>query len=160
MKCARYLLSNNLIKEQMIYRIFMVPLPKTATDTSPRVIFFAGMNFEPTAYKVEDIMKVATMIFDLMMEEDDQMIISGQIQISDMKNATVAHMLQWSPQMMKKMSVFTQEGSPFRIKAAHHINSPAFLEKFVNFFKQFLNEKMKSRVRNSHKLNFYCLQSF
>jgi hypothetical protein len=65
----------------------------------------------------------------------------------DMKNATLAHFLQFTPAMMKKMTMMMQDGSPFRMKGAHYVNTPSFFETVFNVFKGFLNDKMKSRVR-------------
>lgn len=124
----------------------MIPLPNTWSENSPRVILGRPGGYDPNLFKLEDIMKCFILIGDLLHEEDDQMIIAGQINVVDLKGATLAHFSAMTPQMMKKMAMMMQEASPFRLKAIHYINTPAFFEKFFNIIKQFLNEKIRSRV--------------
>jgi hypothetical protein len=83
---------------------------------------------------------------DLMMEEDDQMIVAGQMNMMDLKKATLAHFMAFTPNMLKKMTMMMQEGSAFRVKGMHYVNAPSFFEKVFTFFKTFLNDKMKSRI--------------
>ncbi|KAG5672154.1 hypothetical protein PVAND_002307 [Polypedilum vanderplanki] len=124
----------------------MIPLPETWAPDAPRIILGSMQKYDPKDYNVEEMMKVMMLCGDLMHEEDDQMIICGQVNIVDLKNATIAHFMMWTPQLMKKMTTIMQEGSPFRLKAIHYINAPSFFEKVFNVFKQFLNEKTKSRI--------------
>lgn len=88
----------------------MLPLPKTYADDAPRIIFGRMGGWDPAAFKPEEVMKVMMLVNDLMHEEDDQMIICGQVNIADMKDATLAHFLQFTPSMMKKMTMMMQEG--------------------------------------------------
>lgn len=127
----------------------MLPLPKSATPDEPRIIFGSFGGYNPADYPVDELMKVFVLVGDVMAEEDDQMIVAGQVNIIDLKNATLAHFMAFTPTMLKKMTTMMQEGSPFRVKAIHYVNVPGFFESVFTFFKQFLNEKMKSRVRNS-----------
>ncbi|XP_070491079.1 uncharacterized protein [Chironomus tepperi] len=124
----------------------MFALPTSWSEGAPRVIFSRSGGYDPSKYKLEDIMKCFTLIGDLLHEEDDQMIISGQINVVDLKHASIAHFTAFTPQMMKKMTVMMQDASPFRLKAIHYINVPSFFEKMFAVFKQFLNEKTKSRI--------------
>ena len=124
----------------------MFALPNTWSEESPRIIFSRSGGYDPTKYKIEDIMKCFLLVGDLIHQEDDQMIICGQINIIDLKHASIAHFSAMTPQMMKKMSLLMEQGSPFRMKAIHYINAPAFFEAMFNVFKQFLNEKNQSRV--------------
>jgi hypothetical protein len=125
----------------------MIPLPETWAPDAPRIILGSFSKYDPKDYPIEDMMKVSMLINDIMHNEDDQMLICGQVNVIDLKNATMAHFLAWHPQLMKKMTMMMQEGSPFRLKAIHYINAPVFFEKVFGVFRQFLNEKTKSRVR-------------
>ena len=89
----------------------MFPLPTTWSEGAPRVIFSRSGGYDPTKYKLEDIMKCYMLVGDLLHEEDDQMIVSGQINIIDLKHASIANFTAFSPQMMKKMTVMMQEVS-------------------------------------------------
>ncbi|KAG5672153.1 hypothetical protein PVAND_002306 [Polypedilum vanderplanki] len=137
----------------------MMPLPETWAPDAPRIILGSMQNYDPKDYNIEELMKVSMLIMDLMHEEDDQMLICGQVNIMDLKNATLAHFLVWTPQMMKKMTMIMQEGSPFRLKGIHYINIPPFFEKIFNVFKQFLNDKIKSRI-NFHGSDLESLYKF
>lgn len=50
----------------------------------------------------------------------------------------------------------TQDANPMRMKSFNYINIPSFFESVFNFFKTFLNEKIKSRV----SLSLALLSSF
>lgn len=124
----------------------MLPLPKAASDDSPRLILGVAGGFDPDEYDVNDFLKVWFLVMDLMMEDDDQMIVAGQMNLMDLKKATLAHFMVFTPSMLKKMTMMMQEGSAFRVKGMHYVNAPSFFEKVFTFFKTFLNEKMKSRI--------------
>jgi hypothetical protein len=51
------------------------------------------------------------LVGDILHEEDDQMIISGQVIIVDLKHASMAHFTAFSPQMMKKVTMMMQDVS-------------------------------------------------
>lgn len=126
----------------------MLPLPAVASETSPRVILGRPGGYDPNVYKPEIIMKSFALIGDLLHEEDDQMIIAGQINVIDLKEASMANFAAFSPQLMRKMAALMQDASPFRLKGIYYINAPPFFEKFFSFVRQFLNAKIQSRVRN------------
>lgn len=105
-----------------------------------------GGNYDPNEISFDNILKLHSTLNDLMMEEDDQMMIAGQILIADFKKMTVAHSLAFTPSLLKKVVVFVQEGSPIRLKGIHYINMPSWYEKILNLFKSLMNEKTKSRV--------------
>ena len=65
-----------------------------------------------------------------------------------MQNVTVAHLLQFVPNIVKKIVILGQDSSPFRQKGIHLINSPFGIEPVLNLFKSLLNEKHKSKVSN------------
>lgn len=127
----------------------MLPLPKSVSEDSPRILLGVVGGYDPKDYPVDELMKVYLLVNDLMIEEDDQMIVAGQMNIVDLKNSTLAHFMAFTPTMLKKMTSMMQDGSPFRLKAIHYVNVPPFFEKIFMFFKQFLNDKIKSRVSES-----------
>ena len=54
------------------------------------------------------------MICDILLIEDDNLLISGEIAIVDFMNVTKSHLLQLDPLLVKKLTLLNQEGSPFR----------------------------------------------
>lgn len=106
--------------------------------------------------------------------EDDTVVISGFRTILDLEGVTLAHYLQMTPAVMKKMavlsqvhkivyfrfdkilygllsyytllSIFLQDASPMRMKGTHYINTPTGFESVFNVIKNLLNEKNRQRV--------------
>jgi hypothetical protein len=93
----------------------MIPLPTTWSEDAPRVILGRPGCYDPEKYKMEDVMKSFLLINDLLHEEDDQMLVAGQINIVDLKGSTLAHFTSFTPQHMKKMSMMMQDVSSYTV---------------------------------------------
>lgn len=140
---------NRQITEKTIEYIKMgviIPLPHTEVPGGPRVTLVRNCCYDPEQVNVFDIFKATSLIQDIMMYEDDNMIVSGSLSILDVKGATMAHFRQFTPTMMKKMTMAWQEANPLRIKGLYYVNTPSFFASTFNVFKVFLNEKIQSRV--------------
>lgn len=101
---------------------------------------------DPAKYSMTDVMRVQSMILDILMRESDQLVIAGQIVILDLENTGMGHFLQMNPTLVKKMTTLSQEASPLRQKGLHYIHTPTGFETIFNLFKGFMNEKNKKRV--------------
>ncbi|XP_035899059.1 uncharacterized protein LOC118506264 [Anopheles stephensi] len=123
-----------------------VPLPNTVTPDGPRIILVRPGTYDPSKYTIQDVFRYNTMMTDIMMKEDDNLIVAGQMGILDLSNCTMAHFLQFSPTFVKKATMWSQEGSPLRQKGFHYVNTPSGFEVVYNLFKSFLNEKNRSRL--------------
>lgn len=126
-----------------------LPLPNLESPDGPRYFLIRPGSYDPSLYSVQDIIKVSTMISDLMMLEDDNFVIAGQIGILDFTGVTLNHFINFSPTFIKKMTMLQQEAMPVRQKATHFVNMPAIALTVFNIFQSFANEKNKKRV--SHK---------
>lgn len=104
-------------------------------------------SFDANIFTIQEVMKVTTMINDILMRNDDNFVVAGQIGILDLANVTMAHLLQFSPGFIKKMTMMSQEGSPIRQKGFHYINTPKGFEQVFSMFKSFMNPKNQSRVQ-------------
>lgn len=124
----------------------VLPLPETENPSSPRLMLMRVGAYDANKFTVQETMKVSTMINDILMIEDDNFVISGQIGVIDLADVTLAHFMQMQPALVKKMTMFMQDGSPIRQKGLHYINAPKGFEQLFNMFKSFMNEKMRSRV--------------
>lgn len=124
-----------------------LPLPDTESPGSPRIMLIRPGIYDANQFTIQEVMKVSTMVNDILMVEDDNTIVAGQIGIIDLQNVTIAHFIQMQPAFIKKMTMMWQDGMPIRQKGVHYINTPSTFEKIFNIFKSFMNEKMKSRVR-------------
>lgn len=123
----------------------MLPLPKTATPDGPRILLMRFTS-DPGSYTINEMMRVQSYIQAILLHEDDNMIVAGQVGFIDLKGASVAHFTQFTPSLMKKFAVMSQDANPIRMKGFNYINVPSFFESVFSFFKSFLNEKMKKRV--------------
>lgn len=124
-----------------------LPLPDTESPGSPRIMLIRPGIYDANQFTIQEVMKVSTMVNDILMVEDDNTVVAGQIGIIDLQNVTIAHFIQMQPAFIKKMTMMWQDGMPIRQKGVHYINTPSTFEKIFNIFKSFMNEKMKSRVR-------------
>lgn len=86
------------------------------------------------------------MIQDILMREDDNYMIAGQIGILDCSGVTMAHFRQFNPSFIKKITLMTQDASPTRQKGFHFINTPFGFDSVFNVFKSFINEKNKTKL--------------
>ncbi|XP_059622425.1 alpha-tocopherol transfer protein-like [Phlebotomus argentipes] len=123
-----------------------LPLPNTVTPDGPRIVLIRPGVYEPDKFSIVDIMRISLMANDMHLIEDDQMMVAGQIGILDLANTTMAHFLQFTPTLTKKMTVMNQEAMPIRLKGFHYINTPPGFETVYNMFKRFLNEKNRNRL--------------
>lgn len=92
------------------------------------------------------------MIGDLMMHEDDNFIIAGQVTILDFSGVSMSHFLQFNPTFIKKMTMLQQDSMPVREKASHFVNMPSIALAVFNIFQSFANEKNKKRVSKKESL--------
>lgn len=123
-----------------------LPLPDTEAPGSPRIMLIRPGIYDANKFTLQEVMKVSTMVNDILMVEDDSTVVAGQIGIIDLQNVTIAHFIQMQPAFIKKMTMMWQDGMPIRQKGVHYINTPSAFEKIFNLFRSFMNEKMKSRV--------------
>uniref|UniRef100_A0A1L8DZG8 Putative phosphatidylinositol transfer protein sec14 n=1 Tax=Nyssomyia neivai TaxID=330878 RepID=A0A1L8DZG8_9DIPT len=123
-----------------------LPLPNTVEPDSPRVIIMRPGVYDANKYDITDIMRIRIMANDIQMLEDDNIIVAGQMGILDLSNVTMAHFLQFSPTLTKKMTVMNQEALPIRMKGFHYIHTPPGFETVYNMFNRFLNEKNRKRL--------------
>ncbi|CAG9567044.1 unnamed protein product [Danaus chrysippus] len=83
-------------------------LPKTATPDSPRIIIIRAGSYDPAKYNFIDIFSATSHIQKILISEDDATIVSGFKTIMDMEGITLAHLMQITPSIMKKMAVLSQ----------------------------------------------------
>ena len=126
-------------------------LPKPSTPNTPRYFFARPGAFDPDEISAEDIMKSMTMMYDALMMEDDDFIVSGVTVVADASTATLKHFLVFnSPVAIKKQATLQQDAYPVRQKGMHMMKLPGFMVALLNLFRSFLNEKNKARVRSKN----------
>lgn len=123
-----------------------VPLPGVETPDGPRYFLVRPGAYDTSKLSIEEVIKVSTMLGELMLCDDDQGVIAGQIGILDFTGVTMSHFLQFNPTFIKKMTMLQQDSMPIRQKASHFVNMPAIALTVFNIFQSFSNEKNKQRV--------------
>lgn len=134
----------------------MLPLPNTITPDGPRILLMRYHN-DPSSYTMMEMIRIQFFISSILMREDDNMIVGGQMGLIDFKGASIGHFTTFTPSLMKKFAVMTQDANPMRMKGFNYLNVPSFFESIFNFFKTFLNEKMKKRVSGMHAVSLVRL---
>lgn len=124
-----------------------IPLPMLESPDGPRYFLIRPGAYDPAVHTAEDIIKVSTMVADLMMYTDDNYIVAGQIGILDFTGLKLSHLLQFTPTFIKKMTMLQQDSAPIRQKASHFVNMPSFALTVFTIFQSFAKEKNKQRVR-------------
>lgn len=123
-----------------------IPLPHLDKPDSPRYFLVRPGCYDSKALNIEDIMKVSLMIAEMMMMEDDNQVIAGQVGILDFRSLTMAHLTSFGPMFIKKVTMLQQDAMPQRVKGQHFVNMPSIALAVFNIFQSFQNEKNKSRV--------------
>lgn len=118
-----------------------LPLPLTDKPDSPRVILIRPGSYDAARYSMLDIMKVANMICDVLLLEDDNFVIAGEVAVVDFKNVTKGHLLQLDPLLVKKLAVLNQEGSPMKQRGIHYLHTPPGFDVVFNLFKGTMQSK-------------------
>lgn len=131
-----------------------IPLPNLESPDGPRYFLIRTGCYDPSKYNIEDIIKTSIMLGEIMMRDDDNFAVAGQIGILDFTGCSLSHFLQFNPTFIKKMTMLQQDAMPVRQKASHFINMPSIALAVFNIFQSFTNEKNKKRVGNWKRLNF------
>lgn len=105
------------------------------------LLSFRPAAYDATMFDLLDIMKVANMICDIMLLEDDNFVIAGNITIVDFQGVTKAHLLQLNPYLAKKLAILNQEASPVIQKSTHYLNTPPGFGVVFNLFKNMMTSR-------------------
>ncbi|KAF2905126.1 hypothetical protein ILUMI_01048, partial [Ignelater luminosus] len=124
-----------------------LPLPKKdKASTAPTFILFRTGTINPYKYDVADIIKTFFMIFEILLNEDDNFVIAGGYAIHDSKDTILTHMLNVTPTIAKKSLTCIQYGYPLRSKGLYLFNTPPYFEALYNILGHFFSEKAKERI--------------
>ncbi|XP_061393138.1 alpha-tocopherol transfer protein-like [Musca vetustissima] len=130
-----------------IFRLGMwLYLPTPLNENGPRLAIMRSGLYSTDKYTAEEVMQVASALQEILILEDDYANVNGVIFIGDFEKATMAHFMQFTPSLMKKMTVFSEEAVPLRPKASHFIKTPAGFEPVFNMIKPMMSEKQQKRL--------------
>lgn len=108
------------------------------------------------------------MILDLVEAEDEYISVYGVVAVFDMSGVGLGHAMQLPPSLIKKWvlsiyhviinwpqysisrSVESWECYPSMTKKLEFVNAPFYVNAFLNTFRFFMSEKLKSRIAVSY----------
>ncbi|XP_043272931.1 retinol-binding protein pinta-like isoform X2 [Venturia canescens] len=123
-----------------------LPLPLTASSSSPRVILVRGAIWDPKKYTFLDVLVVFFMIMDVLLLEDDRLNVAGQDIVLDLTGSRLEHASQFTPSVIKKAVTCFQNAYPMKTKSLHFINAPPTFDAIFVIFKTFMSEKLRRRI--------------
>ncbi|XP_047041970.1 alpha-tocopherol transfer protein-like [Helicoverpa zea] len=134
-------------------------LPKLASPLDPRVVIVKPSLYDPNRFTPIEFFSFAHILQQIKYLEDDAFMVNGMINVIDLEGITMAHFLQLTPSVLKKLVIAGQDASPLRLKSLHIINSIPAFEKVFNMVVKLLNEKHQKKVHMYSK-DFTVLQKY
>lgn len=128
-----------------MFRTILV-LPLTDKPDGPTTILVRTGIYAPGELKSEDLIKVYTMIADVLTRDNDNLVISGEMIFYDLTNTGWATILSFDLASIKKVVTILQDAMPARLKGLHIYQPPTGFETFANVIRSLLSEKNKKRV--------------
>ncbi|XP_020280810.1 uncharacterized protein LOC109853287 [Pseudomyrmex gracilis] len=116
-----------------------VTLPK-ATKEGYKVVYTRLIDYDPTRFVYNDIMKYFAMVVDMWLYTEGT--ASGHVIIIDMEGVTFSHAGRLSPLGIKKFLYYLQEAIPIRLKGLHFINTNAVMDIILAMMKPFMKKEL------------------
>ncbi|XP_031349749.1 retinol-binding protein pinta-like isoform X2 [Photinus pyralis] len=124
----------------------LIPLEKSTDPTAPRVLLLHDCGGGKVV-SVTNMVKVALMVMDILVNEDDNFVISGHVVLHNFRSMTLNHAVQLTPALVKNILSCFEHSYPSRAKEFHYINTPSFFNSVFNVVKLFMSEKLQKRVK-------------
>lgn len=121
-------------------------LPKPAKSDDPITILIRPGCYSPREFTPADLIKIHTMIADVLIRDNDNFVIGGEVVLYDFLNAGWSHIIAFDVTSLKNLIAIVEDAMPIRMKGIHFYRPPTGFETFVNLVKSLLNEKNKDRV--------------
>ncbi|XP_030373157.1 alpha-tocopherol transfer protein-like [Scaptodrosophila lebanonensis] len=136
-----------------------VPLPIPLHENGPRLIYVRPGLYPADRYTFDDVMAVANTMNNLTLLLDDYALVNGLITLLDFTDYSGAHLLQMTPTVMKKMTIFAEEAMPVRDKGTHMIHTNAAFEAVFNVMRPLMPAKKQERL-SVHGSNLEALYAY
>lgn len=132
------------LDEIMTNKIQGPPLPGI-TPNGRRVTICRGIHAEMSAQQIVDTLKLALMIGDVRLTEEREGV-AGDVYVLDAAVLGPSMLTKLSATTIKKFMICVQEAYPIKLKEVHIVNTSPIVERFINFVKPFLKEKIRKRI--------------
>lgn len=93
--------------------------------------------YDPAKTKGVDVLKLAMIVADILLNEDDNAIVAGVQYYVDMKGGSMEHYTIFGPNLLAKIFILVQHAYPMRIKGITYINAPTFSILYIAFLNTF-----------------------
>ncbi|XP_031338617.1 clavesin-1-like [Photinus pyralis] len=125
----------------------VVPVPKVDSYLGPRIVLFIMKNGRMNGISFADMLKVFFMTVDILMQEDDNFVISGICLLVDHSDLPLDYFLQYTPSILRKYVMCVQDAYPLRIDRIFGFSSPTVFATLYNALaKPFISSKLQPRV--------------
>ena len=121
-------------------------LPKPLTEDGPRIHISRYGMYDSSKFSIAEVVQVSTMMGEIQFLEDDNAMVSGFLEVIDLKGVGTGHIFQFDAVLVKKLAVLGDKAWPYRPKGFHFVNAPGATEKFLGIAKSLMSEKIKERV--------------
>lgn len=115
------------------------------TEDGYKLIYSRLIDFEPSRFVYNDIMKYFSMLIDLWLYTEGT--AKGHVIVIDMAGVTFGHVGRLSPMGIKKYLYYLQEAIPIRLKGLHFINTNAVMDVILSMMKPFMKKELMDVVR-------------
>ncbi|XP_078731744.1 alpha-tocopherol transfer protein-like [Lampetra fluviatilis] len=120
-----------------------------------RVIIQSPGKWNPSVTPMMDNIRAMYMTMELLIQSEETQV-NGITILADHKGMRLAHVSNFTPSLMKKITTVMQDAFPIRIKGHNTINEPSIFKAMFALMKPFLKEKMRKRMM-FHGTNFLSL---
>lgn len=127
-----------------------VPFPHLEDPTSPKIVLIRAGVFNPSEVHISEVFQMAMMMNEILLLEDDNFVVSGLINIIDMRGIRAMHLTQFTPRMIEKILFLTQEALPIRQRGFHFLNLPLGFNTAFTLFKSLFNSRNSARSKDSN----------
>jgi len=131
--------------QEIINLGLIMPLPVDETKPVPRIILTRLGGYDYNKYDFLSVMKVTYLMADWCMMNSDVTIITGHVNVVDLRGCGLGLLSQITPTVIKKLSTLL-EPFPVRIKAIHLVHPPKGMDTAFRMFMSVCHEKLRSRV--------------
>ncbi|CAH1112962.1 unnamed protein product, partial [Psylliodes chrysocephalus] len=124
--------------------IQFLPLPKF-TKENYQIFMYRLLTNDVDKYDFVNGAKAFSIVADVRMVEENT-IADGEIPIFDMKNFTLKHLTKIVFPLMKKISTYSEEAHPMKLKQVHYVNAPPFFDRFLSLLKPIIKKDVLKMV--------------
>lgn len=149
--------------QAMLKAGIFLPLRNCVTEDGPRPCLVRMSEQYKSKRPLSDLIKISFMFAELMLLEDDNFNIAGQIVLVDLSDTGLTLLTQFSPSVARKTFLYAERALTVRMKSIYVLNMSRGLKATLNVIKMLLGQKIRNRLQiydeNYGKLYNYVPES-